>query len=718
MLGRTLRHVLERWTRAVVRRRLAVLACWAVVLAAGAWAATQLPSRLTSSFAVPGTESDRAATLLADHFDERPEGSFVVVFRVAHPSDRALRARLQRRLDEAAQALPTGHARALRAGGGILFGEVATALDFQDAKNYTDDLRRALRARPGPAAVVTGQPAVQHDLDPILSADLGRGEALAVPLALLVLLALFGLTAAVAIPFLIAACTIAGSLAVVYAVAGSLTTATYVTNLVALIGLGLAVDYSLLVVHRFREELDRGVDPDEAVVRTMATAGRAVAFSGTAVAIGLGLLLFVPVPFVRSMGVGGLLVPLLSIAAALTLQPALLSLLGRRGAAGRRTGKPVESGVWARLARSVMRRPKSILAAGTVLLLLLAAPALWLRLVPGSFAGVPSSTESARGLALLRDGVAPGAVTPTHVVVDAGAAGAARRGETGQAVNRLVDSLARDPEVLVVASGRRHPYVDPTGRYARVIVVARHEYGAPASQRLVHRLRDRLVPAARFPTSATVEAGGAPPQGVDFVETAYGAFPWLVLGVLLVTYVALLRAFRSLLLPLKAVLLNLLTVAAVYGVLVAVFQWGIGAGLLGLERTTDVEGWIPIFLFAILFGLSMDYEVFLVMRMRESWDHVADNTRAVAHGLERTGRIVTAAALIMVAAFSGFLAGRVAGLQQLGFGLALAVLLDATIVRALLVPSLMAVLGRWNWWLPAPVARLARVAPSPLAEKT
>jgi RND superfamily putative drug exporter len=707
----------ERWTRAVLRRRLAVLACWGAVLAGGALASTRLPSLLTSSFRVPGTESDRARTLLAEHFDERPDGTFVVVFPVRRPSDPALRRRLAHRLAEAAMRVPTGEARELRSGGGILYGDVATRLDLQAAKGYTDDLRRALHTS-APAGLVTGQPAIQHDLDPILSSDLRRGEALAVPLALLVLLGVLGLSLAVAIPFLFGGCTIAGTLAAIFGVAHLIPTATYVTNLVALIGLGLAIDYSLLVVHRFREELGGGLAPDEAIVRTMATAGRTVVFSGTAVAIGLGLLLLVPVPFIRSLGVGGLLVPLVSIAAALTLQPVLLSLLGARSVGRlRRRRAFAAGGFWALLARAVMRRPRSVLVAGTVALLLAAAPVAALELVPGSFSGIPKAPESARGLALLREGVGPGAVTPTHVVVDAGAAGSARRDSTRRAIARLADELFHDPEVLLVASGSRPPYTDATGRYARVIVVGRHEYGAEQSQRLVRRLRARLVPAARFPTGVTVEAGGAPPQGVDFLDTTYGAFPWLALAVLLVTYVALLRAFRSVVLPLKAVLLNLLTVAAVYGLLVLVFQWGVGVGSLGLQRTGDVEGWIPVFLFATLVGLSMDYEVFLVMRMRESWDRLPDNARAVADGLERTGRTVTAAALIMVAAFSGFLVGRLPGLQQLGFGLALAILLDATLVRALLVPSLMAVLGRWNWWLPTRVARLVRVAASPLSEK-
>ena len=695
--------MLERWTRVVLRFRLAVVVAWLVVLVVGAWASTRLAPLLSTSFAVPGTESERARTLLADHFGERPDGVFLVVFPVDHPSDSALRGRLRRRVEDAARVVPTATVSDVGTGGGIVFVEVDTTLDLRDAKGHTDELRDALRAGGRPTALVTGQPAIQHDLDPLLSSDLRRGEAIAVPAALLVLLAVLGLSLAVVIPFVVAVCTIAATLTVVYALAHTVSMVAYVTNLVQLIGLALAIDYSLLLVHRFREELAAGGAVDDAVVRTTTTAGRAVVASGLAVAAGLGLLLLLPVPFLRAMGVGGLLIPLASILAALTLQPALLSLLGRRAA---RRGSPrpdAERGLWARFAQAIMRRPVLFLAAGCGVLLAAALPLASGRLTAGSFSTLPTSLESTRAYALLRDGAGRGAVTPTEIVVDSGAPGGARSGPTRAAVERLVDELARDPEVLVVASGRRRRYLDPSGRFARVVVVGRHEYGDDESRRFVERLRDDVVPRARLPAGVRAYAGGAPPQGVDFLDRTYGAFPWFVLGVVLLTYVVLLRAFRSLLLPLKALLVNALTVAAVYGVLALV--WG------------DIEGWIPVFLFAVLFGISMDYEVFLVSRMREEWDRTGDNARAVALGLERTGRIVTAAALIMAAAFSGFAVGRVEALQQFGLALALAVLLDATIVRAVLVPSLMAVFGRWNWWLPSGVARLVRVEPSPLTER-
>ncbi len=269
--------------------------------------------------------------------------------------------------------------------------------------------------------------------------------------------------------------------------------------------------------------------------------------------------------------------------------------------------------------------------------------------------------------------------------------------------------------LFVVAIGSRAPYVDSSDQYRQMIVIGRHDFGQEATQQLVHQIRSRFLPAARFPSALRVYVGGAPAQGADFLTRVYGAFPWIVLLVLALAYLVLLHAFRSLLLPLMAVLLDAISVAAAYGLLVVIFRFGVGADVLGLYRVSQIEGWVPIFMFAMLFGLSMDYEVFFVTRMRESWDNCGDNARAVTDGLTHTGRVVSAAALVMVGALSGLVAGHVAGLQELGAGLALGVLLDATIVRGLLMPSLMALLGRWNWWLPVPIARLAGVEASPLA---
>jgi len=711
---------MDEWTRLVVRFRWPVLVAWLAILFVGGFAFTRLNSLLSNEFSVPGTDSERARTILEQHFGDRSDGAFTVVFRVRNGVGRRAYVRLQRDLDRAAHAVPDSAARRLLpAGRHILYGDVVSTLPLAKAKGYTDNLYRALPHNSGVQSYVTGQAAIQHDLDPIFSQDLRKGEMIALPIAVLVLLAVFGLSVAVTMPFIFAACTVMATLGGVYLYAHFLTTATYVTNLVFLIGLGIAIDYSLLVIYRFREELRKPGEVEDAIVRTMQTAGRAVVFSGATVAIGLALLLFMPLPFIRSIGVGGFLIPLASIAAALTLQPALLSLYGRRGVARtpvlpHRWRREGDTGFWHRLAWSIMRRPLAYLFAGSALLLAAGVPVFALRLTPGSAEGIPRFPQAVRGFDLLKGSIGPGAISPTQVVVDSGRAGGVRSPEVQAAIARLAASVRADRETATLGFSDRPPYVDATGRYEQLVVAGRHEYGDAAAQSFVHRLRGRLVPDARFPSSVHVLAGGGPPQGVDFLDQAYRYFPWLIAGVLVLTYLLLMRAFRSLVLPLKAVILNLLSVSAAYGMLVLVFRWGVGQSVLGLYQIGQVEGWIPIFLFAMLFGLSMDYEVFLVTRMREEWDHGRSNREAVAYGLERTGRIVSAAAIVMVAAFSGFVAGRIVGLQEFGVGLAVAIFVDATIVRALLVPSLMALFGRYNWWLPRPLARIVRVPESPL----
>jgi uncharacterized membrane protein YdfJ with MMPL/SSD domain len=713
---------MESWTRLILRHRWLVVAVWLVVLLGGAYANGKLSALLSNTFTMPGTDSERARTILKDHYGDRSDGAFTVVFQVPSSANQALQARLQNALAHAAKTVPTGHPRPLAPGGPhLLYGDIVSTLSIADAKNYTDDVLRALPRGHGVTPFVTGQAAIQHDLDPIFNEDLRKGELfIAVPIALLILLVVFGLSWAVTIPLLFAASTIMGTLGAVYVFAHYVTMATYVTNLVQLIGLGIAVDYSLLIVYRFREELHRHESKDEAIVRTMATAGRAVLFSGATVAIGLALLLFMPSPFMRSMGIGGFLIPLVSMAAAVTLQPALLSLYGRRGvrraAFVRRVRDSGRRGFWERLAAAIMRRPLAFLAGGAALLIAVAVPVFALQLTPGSAQGIPQHPQAVHGFALLKRAVGAGALSPTQIVVDSGSSGGVVAESVQSSIYRLIANVQRDPEVRFVRYEEQRPWLDSTARYAQIVVAGKHEYGEEPAQRFVHRLRDDLIPSAKWPDDVRVLAGGGPPQGVDFIDRSYAVFPWLVLGVLVLTYLLLLRAFRSILLPLKAVLLNLLSVGASYGALVIVFKWGLGKSLWGLYEFQQVEAWIPIFLFAMLFGLSMDYEVFLVTRMREAWDETRDNARAVGLGLERTGRIVTAAAIVMVAAFSGFIAGRVVGLQEFGFGLAVAIFVDATIVRALLVPSLMALFGRYNWWLPTRVARIFRVRPSPLEQ--
>jgi putative drug exporter of the RND superfamily len=709
------------WTRLVLRHRRLILGAWIAVFLAGGFASSKLSPLLSNTFAVPGTDSERVRAALEEHFGDRPDGSFTVVFELAGKRTQAQLAALQAAVDRAARAVPSGKPTELNtAGPNVVFGDVVSTLNVAQAKKYTEPLLTALGTPRGVAhTYVTGAGPIQHDLDPIFSDDLKKGEGIAIPIALAILLAVFGLSFAVTIPFIFAACTITGALGILYGIAHLASTPTYTTNLIQLIGLGIAVDYSLLVVYRFREELAQGYEKDDAVVRTMQTAGRAVVFSGAAVALGLALLIAMPLPFMRLMGVAGFLIPCVSILAAATLQPVLLSYYGRRGTARKRIlpGEPTdpEHGMWARLARAIMTRPLAFLLCGVTLLVAATVPAFFLDLTPGSTFGIPRTPQAIRGFDVLQRAVGPGAVAPAQVLVHT-PGGSVLDAPVQEAIGRLVAAARQDPEVAAVYGGSSGRYVDPSKQYEQLILAGRHDYGFPQEQAFVKRLRGDLIPAAHFPGGVEVRVGGAPGQGVDFLHQAYTYFPPLIAAVLALTYLLLLRAFRSLLLPLKAILLNLLSVGSAYGMLVVVFKWGVGHTLFGLYTFGQVEGWIPIFLFAMLFGLSMDYEVFLVTRMRETWDRGADNVTAVAHGLERTGRIITAAAIIMCAAFSGFIAGRIVGLQEFGLGLAVAIFVDATIVRSLLVPSLMAILGRWNWWLPPQFAKVVRVPPSPLAD--
>jgi RND superfamily putative drug exporter len=695
--------VLGRLAGSVLRRRWLVLAFWGVVVVAGSLSAGRLPGLLSTSLAVPGTSSERADTILAQQFGQNVEGTFTVVLRRRHVSTAELR-ELDRDLARAARVVPAASTTPFQVGGDVLYADVGSSLDIQQAAEYTAPLRRSLHHSGLAQALVTGAPALQHDLVPVLARDLRRGEVVAVTVALVLLAWFSGVSLALVVPFAVALCSTAASLGIIFLLAHVVVTALYVPNLVELVGLGLAIDYSLLIVQRFREELAMEPDDvDRAVRQTMRSAGRTVLVSGTAVAVGLSALLLVPVPFVRSLGLAGLVVPLVSILTALTVQPVLLSLLGRRvwragGPSRRRPGG--RDGIWSAIGGLVVRRRAAVLACSLALLLLASAPIAWLRLTPGSLNALPASLPSTRALDLVRAEVGPGVVTPIEVVVDAGKDGHAGSPPIAAATLRLAHQLLGDPEVYVVAIGTRAPYVDMSGRDARVVVVGRHDFGDEQSQLLVEQLRDRFVPAARFPAHVAVYVGGAPAQGVDFIGRVYGTFPLAAGLTLVVAYLVLLVAVRSILLPLVAVLLDLFSAAAAYGVLVAVFEGGVGADTLHLDHVAQISAWVPVVLFALLFGLSMDYEVFLVSRMRELWEERADSREAIAGGLGRTGGIVSVAALIMVGAVSGLVGGQVVDLQELGVGLAAGVLLDATVVRGLLLPSIMAFLGPASWWLP------------------
>ena len=708
--------------RTMIRFRWAVLAVWLVLFVVSGAAASGLSDLLTNRFVLPGSESETTADTLEEHFGQKPEGGFSVVVQGPPGSAQGLVEPTLAAATRAAEALPTGRVvGAEPVSDRVVSARIVSELQPADAKGHTDAMREAAGTVPGAELYVTGQSAIEHDLEPVQNQDLKVGELyIAIPIALLILVFVFG-SLAFMLPFMLAGLSIPVTLGLVWIFANFMELSTYLTNMVALIGLGIAIDYSLLIVYRYREERKAGLGREPAVEATMETAGRAVVFSGTAVAIGLALMLFMPLPFMRGFGLAGLLIPLVSVLAAVTILPVLLYWLEDRldrvrlvpRAVTERRDDP-QNGFWPRLARVIMRRPAAFAAATTAGLLLAASPLLALQLGPGSNQGIPQDLPAVLGLNILTEAVGDGAVSPTEVVVDTGRAGGGSDPQVQAAVGRLIAGLEADPEVAGVAYGNGPQFRDPTGRYLHLQATGRHEYGLPEAQQFVDRLRGEIVPGAAFPAGAVVLTGGGPAFGVDFLDLTYGAFPWLVLAVLVLTYVLLVRAFRSLVLPLKAIVLNLLSIGAAYGLLVAAFKLGWGEPL-GLTQFDQIEGWIPVFLFAMLFGLSMDYEVFLVSRMREEWDKGRGNVEAVTTGLAKTGRLVTAAGLIMFAAFMGFVAGSIVGLQQFGFGLAVAILIDVTIIRALLVPSAMKLFGRWNWWLPDRAARIFRVEPSPLA---
>jgi RND superfamily putative drug exporter len=703
----------------ILKRRVIVIAVWVCVIIAGLVSGSRLTGLLTTSLTVPNTASAQANAILVRDFHENAEGTFTVVVPFTNATTKNINL-LESKVQRASSKVPSASIGEERAVDGLLYVEVNTSLDLGQAANVTGALRGALHDAGVTDALVTGPPALQHDLTPVLTNDLRRGELLAGLLALLVLVVALGLCWAVLIPFLVAGATVAGTLGVVYLLAQHFLMVLYVPNVIELIGLALAIDYSLLMVHRFRAEVSREhVSVEDAILATMRSAGRTVVLSGVAVAIGLATLLIVPVPFVRSLGAAGLVVPLFSLAAALSLQPALLSFFGRRGVEpivlrGLMLQRGATIGTWSRIARGVVRRPLLVLVTTLVVLAGLSSSIFWLQLTPGSLTAIPQNIEASRALTLVSGRIGPGAITPIQIIIDTGHRHGAATGVDSRARLAFAKLVLKEPDVAIVAIGHTVPFVNSTRRYEQILVVSREYFGSAGTQHLVAVLRDSTIPSMTFPAGTTVYVGGVPAQGVDFLDTVYGAFPWIVALALLLTYLVLARAFRSLVLPLLAALLDLVSVGVAYGLLVVVFRFGVGSQVLGTYHVSQIEGWVPVFLFAMLFGLSMDYEVFIVTRIREAWRRGSSNADAIVEGLAETGAVITSAALIMVAALSGLVFGHIAGLQELGVGLALGVLVDALIVRALLLPSVMALLGERNWWFPASAAKVLRVAARPL----
>src|SRR5439155_26429862 len=465
---------MARWARTMIRFRWAVLAVWLVaVLAAGA-ASSGLSSLLTNRFILPGSDSQKASDILEQHFGQRPEGSFTLVVQGAPGTAGALVPEVRIAAARAAKKLPTGKLAGVNAvSKDVVAASIVSQLDTADAKGHADAMRKAAGPIPGARVYLTGQSAIEHDLDPVMSNDLKVGELfIAIPIAMAILIFVFG-SLAFLLPLMLAGAAIPVTLGFVWIFANYMTLSTYLQNLVMLIGLGIAVDYSLLMVYRYREEHRSGRSREEAVERTMETAGRAVVFSGTAVAIGLALMLFMPVPFMRGFGLAGLLIPLVSVLAAMTLLPVLLYLIEDKLDRVRLVPKSVAErradptrGFWPRLAGTIMRRPILFASVTAPVLLAVASPVLKLQLTPGSNKGVPQHLESIRGLNVLSAAVGAGATAPTKIVVDTERRGGAADPQIQGAVAALMAGLQTDPEVARVDYDHAQPqYEDATHRY-------------------------------------------------------------------------------------------------------------------------------------------------------------------------------------------------------------------------------------------------------------
>jgi RND superfamily putative drug exporter len=536
---------------------------------------------------------------------------------------------------------------------------------------------------------VGGPRAVFLDVNEQVAADVTRAEMISMPILLVLLVLVFGSLVAASTPLLVGGLAIVGAFTVVRALTLVTDVSVFSINLITLLGLGLAIDYALFVVSRFREELDRSDTVADAVSRTMATAGRTIAVSGVTVGLALSGLLIFPQMFLRSMGLGGVAAVAVAMIASLTVLPALLAILGHRIDALRLpwrrrtvptvTGTLADRGFWARIAASVMRRPVLYLLGSTTVLVLLAVPFLRVEFGGADERVLPQAAESRVVSERLSDEF-PGGGDPIQVLVSGATATDAAR-------------FARD---ITTIDGVRDAVPSANRGDSTVITVTYHDTAMSERARdIVGEIRDLSAPGG-----AEVLVAGPTASLVDLLDGLAERLPWMGLLVAVVTFVLLFLAFGSLVLPVKAILVNLLSIGASFGAVVWVFQEGNLSGPLGFTATGFLEATQPILMLALLFGLSMDYEVFLLSRIREQWDNLGDNTAAVASGMQRTGGIITAAALLLAVVVAAFATSGISLMKMVGLGMLVAVVLDATLVRLMLVPATMRLVGRYNWWAP------------------
>jgi RND superfamily putative drug exporter len=577
---------------------------------------------------------------------------------------------------------------------------LALGRDGDDDVDSVVDAVQRLDHEPGYRAAVTGNFTSDADEDAASLEDLKKGELFfGAPVALVILLLVFGAVVAGLVPLLLAIVSILVALALVALLAQAYDLSVFTQNMLIGMGLALGIDYSLFTVSRYREERLQGREKLDAIATAGATASRAVLFSGIAFVLAMLGLLLVPSTIFRSLAAGAILVGIVAVIAALTLLPAILALLGDRvnalripffGRAAEQAGR--EGRFWGAIVHSVMRRPVVSLVLSAGLLLALAAPVLALNTGTSGAATLPDRFESKQGYLLLRDEFPRESTEPAEIAV----AGNVETPAVQSSLARFERELARRP-----IFGEPVVETNDAGTVARVTVPIA---GNPDGERAIDAVRDLrndAVPRAFAGVDAEVYVGGDTAEELDYHDTVDFWLPLVLLFVLGLSFVLLTIAFRSIVVPAKAIVMNLLSVGAAYGLLVLVFQKGIGNELLGLRQAETIDAWVPLFLFAVLFGLSMDYQVFLLSRIRERYTQTGDNEGAIVFGVSSTARLITGAALIIIAVFWGFATGDTIAFQQMGFGVAVALLIDATIVRSILVPATMKLLGKRNWYLPS-----------------
>ena len=706
-------------TRWVLAHKRIVVVSWLVLAVAGAAAAGPATRALEPEFSVPDKEGWETNVAIAERYGRTGGNSAPLLPVVTLPrgetvDDPGVRADLRRLDARLERALPGARVASFASTGDDAFVSADRRTTFAlvharpDRDSTFGENPRAERAARSALTGVTvaGEPVHLTGFD-ALAAQTGGAEGPGVLLeavlgaagALVVLGFVFASFLAV-VPIVMAAVSILTTFLLLLGLTQLTAVSPIVQFLIALIGLGVAIDYALLIVSRWREERSHGRSGDEAVQRAMETAGRAVVFSGITVAIGLLALMALPLPFLRSMGYGGMLIPLVSTLVAITL-PVVLAKAGARLDWPHRRTDDKASRAWTRWAEMVARRRWFAAAAGMAVILALVVAATGLQLGASDADTVAKSGDARDGLvALEKAGIGEGALLPHEVLVEGGSDPAEVARAVGS-VEGIHGAVAPDDR-----SWRRD-------RTALVEVVPIPDSGSSEGETALQGVRD-----AAHRVGADVRVGGQPASNADFIDAVYGSFPLMIALITITTFILLARAFRSLLLPAKAIVLNILSVAAAWGVLVLVWQHGYGSeAIWDIQATGSIPSWMPLMIFAFLFGLSMDYEVFILARMREEYDRTGSTERAVITGIGRTGRLVTSAALILFLTFVAMGSSPGTDLKMFATGLGAGILLDATVIRALIVPAVIALMGRWNWWLPAWPARMLGVEPSVLTRR-